>query len=166
MSQGYFTVSGETENLIVSENPNGTIDAPQCEAVNEETLPLLSYAKETEETVNEVIEETVVVSENETVIDEEKQETEEKEVSILDIPTKKPSVIKDMFSGFIPKKKKVKKIKRVKIEHDKTLGKISHVRLFGGEISNRDEVEIISPFDLIPLRRMPRKSRPRKIFRL
>lgn len=34
-----------------------------------------------------------------------------------------------------------------KIEHDKTLGKISHVRLFGGEISNRDEVEIISPFD-------------------
>lgn len=109
----------ETENLIVSENPNGTIDAPQCEAVNEETLPLLSYAKETEETVNEVIEETVVVSENETVIDEEKQETEEKEVSILDIPTKKPSVIKDMFSGFIPKKKKVKKIKRIKIEHDK-----------------------------------------------
>ena len=32
-----------------------------------------------------------------------------------------------------------------KIEHDKTLGKISHVRLFGGEISNRDEVELLSP---------------------
>lgn len=32
-----------------------------------------------------------------------------------------------------------------KIEHDKTLGKISHIRLFGGEISNRDEIEIISP---------------------
>ena len=32
-----------------------------------------------------------------------------------------------------------------KIEHDKTLGKISHVRLFGGEISTRDEVELISP---------------------
>ncbi len=32
-----------------------------------------------------------------------------------------------------------------KIEHDKTLGKISHIRLFGGEISNRDEVEILSP---------------------
>ncbi len=32
-----------------------------------------------------------------------------------------------------------------KIEHDKSLGKISHVRLFGGEISNRDEVEILSP---------------------
>lgn len=35
-----------------------------------------------------------------------------------------------------------------KIEHDKTLGKVSHVRLFGGEIANRDEVEIISPFDV------------------
>ena len=32
-----------------------------------------------------------------------------------------------------------------KIEHDKNLGKISHVRLFGGEIANRDEVEIFSP---------------------
>ncbi|MBQ3151433.1 MAG: TetM/TetW/TetO/TetS family tetracycline resistance ribosomal protection protein [Clostridia bacterium] len=32
-----------------------------------------------------------------------------------------------------------------KIEHDKTLGKVSHVRLFGGEIKNRDEVEIIIP---------------------
>ncbi|MBQ3006318.1 MAG: TetM/TetW/TetO/TetS family tetracycline resistance ribosomal protection protein [Clostridia bacterium] len=32
-----------------------------------------------------------------------------------------------------------------KIEHDKTLGKVSHVRLFGGELSNRDEVEILSP---------------------
>lgn len=35
-----------------------------------------------------------------------------------------------------------------KIEHDKNLGKISHIRLFGGEISNRDEVEILSPTDL------------------
>lgn len=35
-----------------------------------------------------------------------------------------------------------------KIEHDKTLGKISHIRLFGGEISNRDEVEIISPAEV------------------
>ncbi len=32
-----------------------------------------------------------------------------------------------------------------KIEHDKTLGKVSHIRLFGGKISNRDEVEILSP---------------------
>ena len=32
-----------------------------------------------------------------------------------------------------------------KIEHDKTLGKVSHIRLFGGELSNRDEVEILSP---------------------
>lgn len=32
-----------------------------------------------------------------------------------------------------------------KIEHDKTLGKISHVRLFGGEIINRDEVELFAP---------------------
>ncbi len=32
-----------------------------------------------------------------------------------------------------------------KIEHDKTLGKVSHIRLFGGEIANRDEIEIISP---------------------
>lgn len=35
-----------------------------------------------------------------------------------------------------------------KIEHDKTLGKVSHVRLFGGQISNRDEVEIFSPSDI------------------
>ncbi len=34
-----------------------------------------------------------------------------------------------------------------KTEHDKSLGKISHIRLFGGEISNRDEVEIFSPSD-------------------
>lgn len=32
-----------------------------------------------------------------------------------------------------------------KIEHDKSLGKISHIRLFGGEIANRDEVELFSP---------------------
>ena len=32
-----------------------------------------------------------------------------------------------------------------KIEHDKTLGKVSHIRLFGGELSNRDEIELISP---------------------
>lgn len=32
-----------------------------------------------------------------------------------------------------------------KTEHDKTLGKISHIRLFGGEIANRDEVEIYLP---------------------
>lgn len=32
-----------------------------------------------------------------------------------------------------------------KIEHDKTLGKISHIRLFGGSISNRDEIELIAP---------------------
>ena len=32
-----------------------------------------------------------------------------------------------------------------KIEHDKTLGKVSHIRLFGGEILNRDEIEIFSP---------------------
>lgn len=36
-----------------------------------------------------------------------------------------------------------------KIEHDKTLGKVSHIRLFGGEISNRDEIELISPADVI-----------------
>lgn len=32
-----------------------------------------------------------------------------------------------------------------KIEHDKTLGKVSHIRLFGGEIANRDEIEIFAP---------------------
>lgn len=32
-----------------------------------------------------------------------------------------------------------------KIEHDKNLGKVSHIRLFGGEIANRDEIEILSP---------------------
>jgi ribosomal protection tetracycline resistance protein len=32
-----------------------------------------------------------------------------------------------------------------KIEHDKTLGKVSHIRLFGGEIANRDEVELFVP---------------------
>ncbi|MBP3442565.1 MAG: TetM/TetW/TetO/TetS family tetracycline resistance ribosomal protection protein [Clostridia bacterium] len=32
-----------------------------------------------------------------------------------------------------------------KIEHNKTLGKVSHVRLFGGEIANRDEVELFAP---------------------
>ena len=32
-----------------------------------------------------------------------------------------------------------------KIEHDKTVGKISHVRLFGGSISNRDEIELLPP---------------------
>lgn len=32
-----------------------------------------------------------------------------------------------------------------KIEHDKSLGKVSHIRLFGGEIANRDEVELLTP---------------------
>ncbi len=30
-----------------------------------------------------------------------------------------------------------------KIEHDKALGKISHIRLFGGKIATRDEIELI-----------------------
>ena len=34
-----------------------------------------------------------------------------------------------------------------KIEHDKTVGRISHVRLFGGSIANRDEIEILPPDD-------------------
>lgn len=36
-----------------------------------------------------------------------------------------------------------------KIEHDKTLGKISHIRLFGGEIANRDEVALFAPEEKI-----------------
>lgn len=36
-----------------------------------------------------------------------------------------------------------------KIEHDKTLGKISHIRLFGGEIATRDEVELFAPEEKI-----------------
>lgn len=36
-----------------------------------------------------------------------------------------------------------------KIEHDKTLGKVSHIRLFGGEIANRDEIELFYPADKI-----------------
>ncbi|MBQ8228332.1 MAG: TetM/TetW/TetO/TetS family tetracycline resistance ribosomal protection protein [Clostridia bacterium] len=32
-----------------------------------------------------------------------------------------------------------------KVEHDKAHGKVSHVRLFGGEIANRDEVELLVP---------------------
>lgn len=36
-----------------------------------------------------------------------------------------------------------------KIEHDKSLGKISHIRLFGGEIANRDEVELFAPEEKI-----------------
>ena len=34
-----------------------------------------------------------------------------------------------------------------KIEHDKQLGKISYVRLFGGNITNRDEVKLLNPSD-------------------
>lgn len=34
-----------------------------------------------------------------------------------------------------------------KIEHDKTMGKISHIRLFGGSIKNRDEISLIQPID-------------------
>ena len=34
-----------------------------------------------------------------------------------------------------------------KIEHDKVMGKVSHVRMFGGKIVNRDEVELIPPAD-------------------
>lgn len=34
-----------------------------------------------------------------------------------------------------------------KIEHDKNMGKVSHIRLFGGKISNRDEVSLIQPID-------------------
>ena len=34
-----------------------------------------------------------------------------------------------------------------KIEHDKSLGKISHVRLFGGQLENRDDVQLIPPHE-------------------
>jgi ribosomal protection tetracycline resistance protein len=40
-----------------------------------------------------------------------------------------------------------------KIEHDKTMGKVSHIRLFGGRIANRDEVILTQPAD-------PRRSNP------
>ena len=32
-----------------------------------------------------------------------------------------------------------------KIEHDKTWGKVSHIRLFGGQLENRDDVTLIEP---------------------
>ena len=32
-----------------------------------------------------------------------------------------------------------------RIEHDKTMGKLSHLRLFGGEIKSRDEIRLIPP---------------------
>lgn len=32
-----------------------------------------------------------------------------------------------------------------KIEHDKTQGKIAHIRLFGGSVSNRDEIRLLLP---------------------
>lgn len=35
-----------------------------------------------------------------------------------------------------------------KIEHDKALGKVSHIRLFGGTLNNRDEVEITVPIQV------------------
>ena len=34
-----------------------------------------------------------------------------------------------------------------KIEHDRQMGKISHIRLFGGKIANRDEVTLLRPAD-------------------
>ncbi len=34
-----------------------------------------------------------------------------------------------------------------KIEHDKQMGKISYVRLFGGKITNRDEIKLLRPID-------------------
>ena len=34
-----------------------------------------------------------------------------------------------------------------KIEHDKQMGKVSYIRLFGGEIVNRDEIALIKPAD-------------------
>jgi len=40
-----------------------------------------------------------------------------------------------------------------KIEHDKQMGKLSHIRLFGGQIVNRDEVTLLDPAD-------PRRQNP------
>ena len=40
-----------------------------------------------------------------------------------------------------------------KIEHDRQMGKISHIRLFGGKISNRDELTLLEPVD-------PRRQNP------
>ena len=40
-----------------------------------------------------------------------------------------------------------------KIEHDRQMGKISHIRLFGGKIENRDEVTLVKPAD-------PRRQNP------
>ena len=34
-----------------------------------------------------------------------------------------------------------------KIEHDKSIGKVSHIRLFGGQIANRDRVTLVRPDD-------------------
>lgn len=36
-----------------------------------------------------------------------------------------------------------------KIDHDKTMGKIAHVRMFGGKIQNRDAVAVLSPDDKV-----------------
>ena len=40
-----------------------------------------------------------------------------------------------------------------KIDHDRQMGKISHVRLFGGKIANRDEITLLRPAD-------PRRQNP------
>ena len=45
-----------------------------------------------------------------------------------------------------------------KIEHDKVMGKVSHVRLFGGKIVNRDEVELIPPADAAKTEETPSET--------
>ncbi len=40
-----------------------------------------------------------------------------------------------------------------KIEHDRQMGKVSHIRLFGGKIENRDEITLLEPLD--PKRQNP-----------
>ena len=52
-----------------------------------------------------------------------------------------------------------------KIEHDKSLGKISHIRLFGGEIANRDEVELFAPQKNLMQLKLKMKNQLKKKYR-
>ncbi len=55
----------------------------------------------------------------------------------------------DFITAYMPSSERKAKVEQsgviFKIEHDPSIGKIAHVRLFGGKIENRDEITLLSP---------------------
>lgn len=151
-------VSSQT-HLMLTETQNEGLENPQVKTISGD-----SFLQSATEALAELCDEAADAFLSETVLSNERAaELVREEIAACRLTpvlcgSAKHSIgvreLADFIAEFMPssERRATKDLCGIifKIEHDKSLGKVSHIRLFGGEISNRDEIEILSPCDIKP----------------